>query len=177
MFIIYVIDLSTKNKNVRGFIFSQKSKIQTVGNGKKKFFFTYFISEIPGKRVHFLRKIQAKNTLFCIFVFSVFIQLFLKTTPNGFWRLSYKIFFISSQNNLFSFFLFSVLSDYFWFCVSFKFVYFSHVKAVLSVYLKCFKNASAWFKMILRRWFNYLSYNFILLITVEMHQNKKFFLI
>ena len=41
MFIIYVIDLSTKNKvQRRGFIFLQKSKIMTVGNRKEKFFFS-----------------------------------------------------------------------------------------------------------------------------------------
>ena len=39
MFIIYVIDLSTKNKmERRGFIFLQKSNIKTVGNRKKKLF-------------------------------------------------------------------------------------------------------------------------------------------
>ena len=39
-FIIYVIDLSTKNKMQRGgFIFLQKSEIKTVGNIKKKIFF------------------------------------------------------------------------------------------------------------------------------------------
>ena len=39
MFIIYVIDLSTKNKmQRRGFIFLQKSKIQTVGDTQKNFF-------------------------------------------------------------------------------------------------------------------------------------------
>ena len=44
----YVIDLSTKNKmERRGFIFLQKSNVQTVGNRKKKTFFCYFISEIP----------------------------------------------------------------------------------------------------------------------------------
>ena len=38
MFIIYITDLSTKKKmQRRGFIFLQKSKIQTVGNGKKLF--------------------------------------------------------------------------------------------------------------------------------------------
>ena len=38
MFIIYVTDLSTKKKmQRRGFIFLQKLKIQTVGNGKKLF--------------------------------------------------------------------------------------------------------------------------------------------
>ena len=47
MFIIYVIDLSTKDKNVkRGFIFLQKLKMQTIGN-RKKIFFSYFISEVP----------------------------------------------------------------------------------------------------------------------------------
>ena len=46
VFIISVIDLSTKNKMLRrGFVILQKSKIQTVG--KKKKTFGYFISEIP----------------------------------------------------------------------------------------------------------------------------------
>ena len=39
MFIIYVIDLSTKHKMLRqGLIFLQKSKIQTVRKRKKKYF-------------------------------------------------------------------------------------------------------------------------------------------
>ena len=39
MFIIYVIDLSTKNKmQRRGFIFLQISNIQTVGKRKKWYF-------------------------------------------------------------------------------------------------------------------------------------------
>ena len=43
MFIIYVIDLSTKNKmQRRGFIFLQKSKIKTFGNRKKKFQLIHF---------------------------------------------------------------------------------------------------------------------------------------
>ena len=38
MFIIYVTDLSTKNKKVKaGFTVLQKLKIPTVGNRKKKF--------------------------------------------------------------------------------------------------------------------------------------------
>ena len=38
MFIIYVTDLSTKNKKVKaGFTFLQKLKIPTVGNRKKNF--------------------------------------------------------------------------------------------------------------------------------------------
>ena len=43
MFIIYVTDLSTKNKMLtRGFIFLQKSEIQTVGNRKEKFQLFHF---------------------------------------------------------------------------------------------------------------------------------------
>ena len=39
IFIIYVIDLSTKNRiKRRGFIFLQKSKIKTLGKRKKNFF-------------------------------------------------------------------------------------------------------------------------------------------
>ena len=38
MFMIYAIDLSTKNKMSRqGFIFLEKSKTETVGNTKKHF--------------------------------------------------------------------------------------------------------------------------------------------
>ena len=38
MFIVYVTDLSTKNKKVKtGFTFLQKLKIQAVGNRKKNF--------------------------------------------------------------------------------------------------------------------------------------------
>ena len=47
MFVIYVTDLSTKNKMLRrGFISLQKPKIQAVGK-RKKIIFSYFISEIP----------------------------------------------------------------------------------------------------------------------------------
>ena len=43
MFIIYVIDSSTKNKMYKqGFIFLQKSKIQTVGNRRKVFQLFHF---------------------------------------------------------------------------------------------------------------------------------------
>ena len=43
MFIIYIIDLSTKTKVLRqGLIFLQKSKIQTIGNGKKNFQLIHF---------------------------------------------------------------------------------------------------------------------------------------
>ena len=59
VFIIYVIGFSTKNKiKRRGLMFLQKSKIQTVGNRKKNyFFFSYFISEIPNfSYVRFFRK-------------------------------------------------------------------------------------------------------------------------
>ena len=60
MFIIYVIDLSTKNKmQTQGFIFLQKSKINTVGNRKKNFFhliyfrkFQFFISAFVQKMLN-----------------------------------------------------------------------------------------------------------------------------
>ena len=43
MFINYIIDLSTKTKVLRqGLIFLQKSKIQTIGNGKKNFQLIHF---------------------------------------------------------------------------------------------------------------------------------------
>ena len=51
MFIIYVVDLSTKSKmQRRGFIFLQKSKIKTVKNKTKQQQqqqISYFISENP----------------------------------------------------------------------------------------------------------------------------------
>ena len=46
MFIIYVIDLSTKKGKNGRFIFLQKSEKQTVANTKKNVL-SYFISEIP----------------------------------------------------------------------------------------------------------------------------------
>ena len=55
MFIIYVTDLSNKNKmQRRRFIFLQKQKIQTVGNREKKF--CYCISLEKFFYVSFFRK-------------------------------------------------------------------------------------------------------------------------
>ena len=48
MFIIYVTDLSTKNKLLRGgFPFLQKPKIQAVGKRKKIIFFSNSTAENP----------------------------------------------------------------------------------------------------------------------------------
>ena len=176
MFIIYVIDSSTKNKNVRGFIFSQKSKIQTVGNGKKKFFSAISFQKLLAKEFIFWERCRLKTRFFAFSYFRFSYNYFSKQLLMASEDWVAKYFSLAPKIIYFPFPFFCTIW-LFLICISFKFVYFSHVKAVLSVYLKCFKNVSAWFKMILRRWFNYLSYNFILLITVEMHQNKKFFLI
>ena len=61
---MYVIDLSTKNKiKRRGFIFSQKSNIETVGNRKK----------------YFLQLIHSENSNFSYTGFSENAQCFVGT--------------------------------------------------------------------------------------------------
>ena len=64
MFIIYIIDLSAKNKRYRrGFIFLQKSKLQIVKN--RKIFFSVILFQ--------------KFLIFRIFVFSENAQCFVGT--------------------------------------------------------------------------------------------------
>ena len=64
MFIIYVIDLSTKKGKNGRFIFLQKSEKQTVANTKKNVL-SYFISGIPNFSYMFFFFFFRKFLIFC----------------------------------------------------------------------------------------------------------------
>ena len=103
MFIIYVIDFSTKNKMYRqGFIFLQKPKILTVGNRKENF--SDFLLEIPNFLIYvFFQKIlnvssehslkglyphnfeRALKSMTCIQIGSIHIDGFKNVKKNSKW--------------------------------------------------------------------------------------------
>ena len=60
------------------------------------------------KGAHFLMKIEARSMLFCIFVLSFFVNLFLKTTPK--WLLNIKIQNILPQRSRIIYLPFSFFS-------------------------------------------------------------------
>ena len=96
VFIIYVIDLSTKNKMWRrGFIFFKKSKIQVAGNRQKKFqlfhfrnfeFFLYgLFQKLP---------IVSSEHSFKYFCRKAPLQMFHrpKNTPLNIWAILVRVF-------------------------------------------------------------------------------------
>ena len=103
MFIIYVIDFSTKNKMYRqGFIFLRKPKILTVGNRKENF--SDFLLEIPNFLIYvFFQKIlnvssehsfkglyphnfeRALKSMTCIQIGSIHIDGFKNVKKNSKW--------------------------------------------------------------------------------------------
>ena len=130
------------------------------------------------KGVHFLMKMQARSTLFRIFILSFLVHLFLRTTFNGFWKWDTKYFTLAYQNTFYSFFSFSLICLLL-ICVNFNFVYFSHVKLVLSVCI--FKNVSRMFQHVLK-WSAEEAATICLkslskLVTAEVKQITKFVLI
>ena len=79
MFIIYVIDSSTKNKMYKqGFIFLQNQKYRRLEIEKK--FFSYFISEIAYcilhlQKMHFFQKMlsfSSEHSFKAVFIFNFF---------------------------------------------------------------------------------------------------------
>ena len=117
------------------------------------------------KGVHFLMKMQARSTLFRIFILSFLVHLFLRTTFNGFWKWDTKYFTLAHQNTFYSFFSFSPI------CLL--------LICVLSVCI--FKNVSRMFQHVLK-WSAEEAATICLkslskLVTAEVKQITKFVLI
>ena len=89
---------------------------------------------------------QSGSTVFRIFVFLFFVNLFLRKTSKGLWTLKYEIFYISLPWKFILFFVSPSLPNYFWFELV-LILFISHMSNFSSVNLfKIFQDCSCIFQ-------------------------------